>query len=279
MFRAIALLALLLAVGSDAAPSANDLRKQAALALQRGKTDEALKLAGQAIQKEPANANLWLYRGTILDKLGKNREALADFNKTLQLDPKAVEALHQRGCTLFKLGKVKDSAADFDRYVALRPSAKKSHWQRGISLYYAGRFAEGARQFEQYQDFDSADVENAIWRFMCKARSGSVAMAQKDMLKIGNDKRVPMRQIYDLYKGTLKPADVLAAVKAGNPDREQLSRRLFYAHLYLGIWYDLNGDTKTAIEHLDRAVEHRIGHYMWDVARVHRDLLRQRPAR
>jgi len=27
---------------------------------------------------------------------------------------------------------------------------------------------------------------------------------------------------------------------------------------------------------LNAAVEHRIGHYMWDVARVHRDLLNKK---
>ncbi len=49
------------------------------------------------------------------------------------------------------------------------------------------------------------------------------------------------------------------------------NRQLFYAHLYLGIWFDLTGETKKALDHLNRAVEHRINHTMWDVARVHRD--------
>ena len=77
-----------------------------------------------------------------------------------------------------------------------------------------------------------------------------------------------MRQIYDLYAGTKTPAEVMKA--AGDKNEP-----LFYAHLYLGIWYDLIGDRKKAIEHLNKAAdEHRIGHYMWDVARVHRDRLR-----
>ena len=35
------------------------------------------------------------------------------------------------------------------------------------------------------------------------------------MLKIGPDKRVPMRQVYDLYIGKLKPEDVFAAGEGG----------------------------------------------------------------
>ena len=53
--------------------------------------------------------------------------------------------------------------------------------------------------------------------------------------------------------------------------------RLFYAHLYLGLYYEAHGDARAARKHLAEAAdEHRVGHYMWDVARLHRDLLRQR---
>ena len=82
-----------------------------------------------------------------------------------------------------------------------------------------------------------------------------------------------MRQVYDLFKGDLKPEDVLAAARAGSPPKEQLNQRLFYAYLYVGVYHDLAGDRKNALEQMEQAVEHRIGHYMWDVARIHRDLL------
>ncbi len=176
----------------------------------------------------------------------------------------------QRGIALFKAGKIKESIDAFDRQIDLDPDARISHWQRGIAYYYAGRFDDGRRQFEGYQDFDSNDVENAVWRFMCMARTDGIDKARKDILKIGNDKRVPMRQVYDLYKGDLKPEDVLKAAKADN--------ERFYAHLYVGIYYDLLGDKKQALEHLNKATEdYRISHYMWDVARVHRDLLAKEP--
>ncbi len=85
-----------------------------------------------------------------------------------------------------------------------------------------------------------------------------------------------MRQVYDLYKGDLKPEDVLAATRAGDPKPDDLSRRLFYAHLYVGIYHDLLGNRQKAFEHLNTATEkHRVNHYMWDVARIHRDLLKK----
>src|SRR5262249_9014651 len=96
------------------------------------------------------------------------------------------------------------------------------------------------------------------------------------LLKIGNDKRVPMMQVYALYAGKIQPADVLAAARAGEPSAEELHKRLFYAHLYLGLYHEVLGDKKLALEHMTKAAEdYPIGHYMGDVARVHRDLLRK----
>jgi lipoprotein NlpI len=210
--------------------------------------------------------------------LGQNtealQEALADLTKKITANPQGSEAYHERGCVHFKLANFKESVRDFDKYLELKPERKVSHWQRGISHYYAGQYEHGRKQFEGYQDFDSNDVENAIWRYMCMARAVGIPKARAAMLKIGDDRRVPMRQVYEMFSGRLKPADVLAAAQAGNPSREVLQRQLFYAHLYVGIHHDLDGDSARALEHLNQAAgEYRIGHYMGDVARIHRDLL------
>ncbi len=215
-----------------------------------------------------------LRRGQVLEAQGKHEEALAEFDRAIALNPKEAEAYQERGCAYFKLGKFAESARDFDKYVELRPDRKVSHWQRGISYYYAGRYDDGRKQFEGYQNHDSNDVENAIWHFMCVARAEGMANARKQMLKIGDDRRVPMRQVYELFKGDLKPKDVLAAARESDSGRRNAA--LFYAHLYVGIYYDLTGERQKALEQLSRATDdYRIGHYMWDVARVHRDLLRK----
>src|SRR5205823_2856889 len=123
---------------------------------------------------------------------------------------------------------------------------------------------------------DTNDVENAVWRYLCMARAGGVEKARASILKIGNDRRVPMMQVYALFAGKAKPEDVLAAVEKGKPSAEELNQRRFYAHLYLGLYYDAAGDKKQALGHLTQAEEHKIGHYMWDVAHVHAELLRKK---
>src|SRR5437667_10622625 len=167
------------------------------------------------------------------DAAGRFADAVADYTKAILLDPADGPTWHRRGCSQFKAGKIAESIADFDKYIELVPKAKVSHWQRGISYYYAGQYENGRKQFEGYQDFDSNDVENAVWRFMCMVRADGIDKARKAILKIGDDKRVPMRQVYDLYKGDLKPADVLAAANAGKVTPDKRNSQLFYAHLYV----------------------------------------------
>ena len=99
------------------------------------------------------------------------------------------------------------------------------------------------------------------------------------MLEIGNDRRVPMRQVYELFMAKITPEDVLAAA-AMAPNAKTKAGQLFYAHLYLGLWYDAIGDRTKALQELDAAVvEDAPSSYMGDTARVHRDFLRAKESK
>jgi lipoprotein NlpI len=270
------LLASAMSLARAEGPDAKVLLEQAREALAAGDLDRALQRASQAIEAGPNNAPAYLVRGIVYEAQFKHAPAVADFDMCLKLDPKNADAYNHRGSEQFKLGRVKESLEDFDRYLELRPRDRPGHWKRGISLYYAGRFEEGKKQFEGYEKVDTNDVENAVWHFLCNARLAGIDKARAEMLKIGKDRRVPMMQVYDLYRGKCKPEDVLAAAQAGTADDELRRRQLFYAHLYLGIYYEVAGDKKKALEHLALAADrYRISHYMGDVARVHADLLRK----
>jgi lipoprotein NlpI len=274
--NAIAAVLFCLAVAGDE-PDTAALVKQAREALDRKALKEALALIGKAIAANPKDAELHLFRATVHDQLEQYAEAINDYNRVLALDPKNVDVLDRRGSANFKAGRVKESADDFDRFVKLRPKEFNGHWRRGISLYYAGKFDEGRKQFEGYEAVDTNDVENAVWHFLCAARKDGVEQARKSILKIGRDTRVPMMTVYDLFRGKAKREDVLKACEDGNPDERQKNYRLFYAHLYLGLYAEVNGDAKLALKHLAEAVEKpKVHPYMWDVARVHRDLLKER---
>lgn len=252
----------------------DSLLKEAAAAVKQGQMKKALAALGKAIELDAKDTRPFMMRGQVRLTLGMHKEAAADFSKVIERDAKSSEAYQQRGSAYFKLGKVKESIADFDKFIELRPERKPWHWQRGISYYYTGQFKDGKQQFEAYQTVDGADVENVVWRYLCQAKIDGVKKARADMLPVGEDKRVPMKEIYQLFLGKLKPDEVMQAAKAGKPSANEKAHRLFYAHLYLGLYYESLGETKKALEHLSAAAddEFAVGGYMWDVARVHRDI-------
>jgi lipoprotein NlpI len=244
-------------------------------ALDAGDYKKAIQHFSDSLANDPKNFEAYWYRGVAHNQLGQNAEALADCDKALALKPDAA-VFNLRGAVHFKLGKFKESLADFDRFLEAFPDKKISHWQRGITCYYAGRYEEGYKQFEAYEQFDTNDVENAVWHYLCLAKHAGADVARKKLLKIGKDQRVPMMVVYDLFAGKCKPDDVLAACAKLKDSPEKYQRSLFYAHLYLGLYYDVHGDPKRALVHLNEATEkYRVNHYMWDVARVHRDLLKK----
>lgn len=252
----------------------DSLLKEAAAAAKQGQMKKALAALDKAIELDAKDSRPFLLRGQVLLTLGKHKDAVDDLSKVIDRDAKAADAYQQRGSAYFKLGKIKESIADFDKFIELRPDRKPWHWQRGISYYYTGQFKEGKEQFEAYQTVDGADVENVVWRYLCQSKIDGVKKARADMLDVGEDKRVPMKEIYQMFLGKLKPEEVMQVAKAGKPSANEKAHRLFYAHLYLGLYYESLGEAKKALEHLTAAAdeEFAVGGYMWDVARVHRDI-------
>ena len=172
----------------------------------------------------------------------------------------------------FGSGRIAESVAGFDSAARLVPEYAPQLWQRGIALYYAGRYKDCRAQFESHRTVNPNDVENAAWHFVCVAREESPQRAKAALLPVGPDARVPMRQVYQMLRGALTPEEVL---KAGGTQTESE----FYAHLYVGLYFEAIGDAARARQHITTAAADRFaaaGGYMHTVARVHLASLQRR---
>jgi lipoprotein NlpI len=254
-------------------PSFEELQRQAKQAFVAGKTNEAFELVTRAISLEPQKPHGYFIRGRFHEDNHEPAKAIADYDQVIKLDPHLPDAWQNRGSEHFKLGHIKESIADFDKFIELVPEQGPYHWQRGIAYYYAGRFEEGRKQFESHQTVNSNDVENAVWHFLCVARASGLEKARAVLIPIKGDARVPMMEVHSLFAGKLKPEDVLKAARAENLSLLRLNRQLFYAHLYLGLYFEAKGDDQQAREHISKAAgQYQTGDYMGDVARVHLQL-------
>lgn len=253
----------------------SEIAQQAIAAYRKGDVPGAIALATKLTEAAPKQPQAWFLRAQLHASQRDHAKAAADYSEVLKLDPKSANAWQARGEAWFKLGKITESIADFDKFLELVPAQKPHHWQRGISLYYAARFKDGKEQFEIHQTVNSNDVENAVWHFLCAARADGLASAKKNLIPIEGDGRVPMAEVHRLFAGKAKPEDVLAAAKA-TPAQGRAGEPLFYAHLYLGIYFEAIGDAKQARDYIFKAAERASENgYMGDVARVHAEILRK----
>jgi lipoprotein NlpI len=171
-----------------------------------------------------------------------------------------------RGMNAFRVGRIQQSLADFDQAVATDPRIEPYLWQRGISQYCMGAYQAGKRQFEIHKEVNPNDVENAAWHYLCVAKMDGRELAKKQLLPINtvHDTRVPMKEIYQYLAGKANEQDIMRAVERADSPQARM-----YAHLYLGLCADIDGERSAAQKHLEIASSQKLENsYMRDVAQV-----------
>ena len=212
-------------------------------------------------------------------------KSAADATKKIEADSKSVDAFSRRGDAHFFLARFDKAVADYSAMSKLDESLVNSHWRRGIALFYAGQFKEAAAQFESYHMFDQVDRENGIWRYLSQHKAYGQKKAREGLLKYEKDDREPFPSVYKLFAGTMTPQQILEAIDKAEISKDEREKRLFYAHLYIGLNHSVEGDDAAAQGHLRLSTLNtwgpRAGYgpsYMWHVGRLHEELLRSKLA-
>ena len=182
--------------------------------------------------------------------------------------------LHGEIC--FANGSMEECVAAYDEIIRKRPDLEPGLWQRGLALYYANEFEEGVRQFETHQTVNSKDVENAVWHLLCAARIADVETAQKKLIPIEGDDRIPMTEIYELFAGRSTVEKVAEAAQRTSEIAMKGTKthylQLYYGHLYTGLYHDMMGEQDLATAAMKEAVKINPldgTNFMGQVARVH----------
>ena len=194
---------------------------------------------------------------------------LKDLNAAIEKNANDVDLYSRRGDVHFFLANFDEAVADYDRMVELEPKLDGSHWRRGM-----------AGQFERYHSFDNVDRENGIWRYLSQVKAYGQEKAREGLLKYEKDDREPFPDVYRLFAGTIAADDILERIADADIDERNRQKRLFYAELYIGLELAVSDEPAEARKHLALAAENSwpepAGYgprYMWQVARLHRDLI------
>jgi lipoprotein NlpI len=219
------------------------------------------------------------WRAPMLEKF---TDDLKELDASLASSPDSIPLLSQRGDRHLFLGQFAKAVADFERTIELDPSQDAPHWRLGIAYYFTGQFAKSARQFEKYHDYDGRDRENGIWKFLAQAKADGLEKARAEMLVYTRFDREPFPSLYEMFAGKRTPDEVLAEItRKGLDDETQVA---FFGNYYAGLDEAILGHRERALELLEKAValpQARAAGgpgYMWQVARLHWERLREEKA-
>lgn len=204
---------------------------------------------------------------------GKYAEAIVPLKKLTERSPNQTQYHFTLADARFMNAEMKESVASYDRAIELAPALAPRCWQRGLALYYAEEFEKGKSQFETHQTVNRQDVENSVWHMLCHARIASVEKAREEMIPISGDQRVPMPEVFNLFAGEGTVQQVLDAATAVESESEyQRKQARYYAHLYIGLFQEMVGESDNSLESMRKAVELNPianGQLMGTVADVH----------
>ena len=266
--------AALLALGCRAdAQEDRQLLQDAIASLRSGDAPRAAELVREHLDaaREPDPTAFWI-RAQARTALEDYAAAAADYERLAEIEPNSARISLELGAARFRNGDMVGSVAAFERVAELESHSRAQLWQLGISQYYARDFEGCADLFELHRTVNPQDVENSVWHFLCVAATRGFDSARMGLIPIDRDGRVPMMEVFALFGGSGTVQEVLeAAEKATGSDGGM--GPTFYAHLYLGLYYEAAGELAKSREHIAQAVRlKQAGNYMWQVARVHREL-------
>ena len=112
----------------------------AMIALQQGQIAEGLKvIAARASRSGPPQARLHNLKGQAHLRQNQDDDALQSFGRAIETDPAFADAYGNRGTLLSEMGRAAEALADFDRALELRPNNAEDHCNRASALADLGR--------------------------------------------------------------------------------------------------------------------------------------------
>ena len=200
-----------------------------------------------------------------------------DYTATLKSEPNNANLYQQRGVVRFFQLKFTESLADFDKFIEMTPSREPYHWQRGLVHYYAGKYEarpQTVRVTPDRQHAGRRECRVALpLRFKNRRREGGGKTVHQNHLRPARAAKGNPRALRRQRHRTTSTG----CHQAGDPTPAALARNQFYGHLYLGLYFEAQGNAKKAAEYIAKAAEGYEAHsYMGQVARVHHEWLQQK---
>ncbi|MDX2257474.1 MAG: tetratricopeptide repeat protein, partial [Hyphomicrobiaceae bacterium] len=233
-------------------------QREAASALQRGQTEEAVGHYTTALSladlPNDRRATLLNDRAVAYVRLGKTKLALEDFNKAIELFPEYAPTYNNRGNLLMALGLDDEAIKDFNRAIVLAPGYAAAYNNRAGVLMRTGALAAAIADYTQAVKLAPASAAPLTGRGSAHLMQGRPYLAMRDFSRaVGTEARFAAA-----YRNR---AEALIELSRYEEAIEDLSRAIAFdvanSELYLlrGHGYLAVGNSDAAVQDFSRTIE------------------------
>ncbi len=165
---------------------------------ERGRFDDALTQARDALVRDPANAAALLEVGRIYRAKQEPDVAELVFRKVLALDPKSAPAHNDLGLLGLERGDTQLAFDEFEKAVAVDPSFAPARMNRASVLVHAGDYAAAHAEYEKVLALDEHAVDARVGLGVSLRGLGKHADAEKAYEKALEDAPSDPAALFDL---------------------------------------------------------------------------------
>ncbi len=116
---------------------------------QAGRLEEAERLLGQILARQPEHADAMRFLGLIARQQGRDDMAVDLLRRAIALRPNYAEAHYDLGNVLTGKGQLDGAIAAYRQAIALKPDVPEAHYNLGVTLQDNGRLDEAIAAYRQ----------------------------------------------------------------------------------------------------------------------------------
>ena len=185
-----------------------------------GDYENAVRYAGLAIEKDPANYEAYLERANAYNFLGRYDDSVRDSGFVIEKDPGNLQAYNMRAWALNRKGLSKDAETDASRAIGINPGYADAWFNRALAYEKQGdykRMLEDFKQAAALSEAYSTRYQDAVAQYGLRvpgfngsaaARSGTSAAGRGARPA---DDRTPLKRFFILMFFTLTGGALVAA--------------------------------------------------------------------
>lgn len=208
-------------------------------------------------------AELYYERGLKYDSVGLRYMARVDFNQALRLKPNFADAYNFLGIHFTQVKEFQYAYDAFDSAIDIAPEHEYAYFNRGIALYYGERPKLALEDLSYFYNKKRDDVFRILWLYITEVKIDETqAFINLTERSQHVSDVVWVKNLLDLYKGTINQKQFLALLPQGLKDDKALTERLCEAYFYLGKYNLMKGFNKDAASFFKLALSTNVYEYV-----------------